>query len=145
MDSQTASCFDCRYPLDGLDSRACPECGRPFDPDDVGTFNRILGDPVELTRQGLTEAVILRLRLEHEGIPVAMQQQTGGVVMYAPVPMAALYVNRSDKEDAQIVMDAHALDVQTEEPGQPWTCPNCGEEIDGEFDLCWNCGAERPA
>ena len=24
-----------------------------------------------------------------------------------------------------------------------WTCPECGETIDEEFDACWNCGAER--
>jgi hypothetical protein len=25
----------------------------------------------------------------------------------------------------------------------PWTCPNCGAEVDGEFELCWQCGAPR--
>ena len=24
-----------------------------------------------------------------------------------------------------------------------WTCPDCGESIENEFDACWNCGAER--
>ncbi|MFM1892228.1 MAG: hypothetical protein RLZ44_1305 [Pseudomonadota bacterium] len=27
----------------------------------------------------------------------------------------------------------------------PWICPACAAEVDGELDLCWNCGAERPA
>ena len=27
--------------------------------------------------------------------------------------------------------------------GDPWVCPGCGEEVAGEFDLCWNCGRER--
>ena len=27
---------------------------------------------------------------------------------------------------------------------QPWTCPNCGENSDGLFELCWNCMTERP-
>ncbi len=26
----------------------------------------------------------------------------------------------------------------------PWTCPKCGEAIEAEFDLCWNCQSERP-
>lgn len=24
-----------------------------------------------------------------------------------------------------------------------WKCPNCGESIEAEFDLCWNCGTSR--
>ena len=39
-DAQTAAaappmaglCLDCNYPLQGLTSHCCPECGRPFDP-----------------------------------------------------------------------------------------------------------------
>jgi hypothetical protein len=26
-----------------------------------------------------------------------------------------------------------------------WTCPACGEEVPGNFDCCWQCGAEHPA
>jgi hypothetical protein len=26
----------------------------------------------------------------------------------------------------------------------PWTCPQCGERIEGQFGLCWQCGADRP-
>ena len=25
-----------------------------------------------------------------------------------------------------------------------WTCPECGEEVPGSFDVCWKCGEERP-
>jgi hypothetical protein len=25
----------------------------------------------------------------------------------------------------------------------PWTCPQCGETVDGGFDLCWQCGRAR--
>lgn len=32
-------CRKCGYILDGLDSRRCPECGRPFDPADRRTFH----------------------------------------------------------------------------------------------------------
>lgn len=37
-------CLACNYPLTGLDSRNCPECGRPFDPADPLTVN--LGRPL---------------------------------------------------------------------------------------------------
>ena len=26
-----------------------------------------------------------------------------------------------------------------------WTCASCGESVPGGFDICWQCGAERPA
>ncbi len=28
--------------------------------------------------------------------------------------------------------------------GEPWTCPDCGEPIEGQFTQCWRCGTERP-
>src|SRR5207244_2210553 len=39
-----ALCLECGYPLRGLASQACPECGLPFDPADVRTMN--LGRPL---------------------------------------------------------------------------------------------------
>jgi hypothetical protein len=29
------------------------------------------------------------------------------------------------------------------EAGPPWTCPQCGEECEGQFARCWKCGADR--
>lgn len=35
---------------------------------------------------------------------------------------------------------------QEQQPGgEPWTCPNCGEENGGQFALCWNCQHELEA
>jgi len=39
-----ALCLGCNYPLRGLRSNRCPECGRPFDPDDPWTMN--IGRPM---------------------------------------------------------------------------------------------------
>jgi hypothetical protein len=34
------------------------------------------------------------------------------------------------------------------EPGEktyvPWKCAQCGEEVEGQFEACWNCGSSRP-
>ncbi len=30
-----------------------------------------------------------------------------------------------------------------ERPLQGWVCPNCGEELEGNFGACWSCGQER--
>ena len=40
--------------------------------------------------------------------------------------------------DRQQQMDADR------EPLEPWNCPSCGETIEGQFDQCWHCGADRP-
>ncbi len=29
-------------------------------------------------------------------------------------------------------------------PWTRWPCHGCGEQIDGPFEQCWNCGAMRP-
>ena len=29
------------------------------------------------------------------------------------------------------------------EESPPWVCQACGEQVEGEFDLCWNCGRAR--
>ncbi len=44
MDQHRAKhCLGCSYLLEGLSEDRCPECGRPFDPDDLNTFR--LGGP----------------------------------------------------------------------------------------------------
>lgn len=33
--------------------------------------------------------------------------------------------------------------LKAESQGQAWICPNCGERCGEQFELCWNCMAER--
>lgn len=40
---QSAACLTCGYRLVGLPEPTCPECGRPFDPDDADTYRRESG------------------------------------------------------------------------------------------------------
>ena len=51
-------------------------------------------------------------------------------------------VNEVDAPRAQQIVDS-ALEGRTES-GQAWSCPQCGEVMEGQFDACWKCGAERP-
>lgn len=50
-----------------------------------------------------------------------------------------------DREDAPI---ARQLIHEVIEPAgptpEPWTCPDCGERIEGQFAECWRCGASAP-
>ncbi|HYC43976.1 MAG TPA: DUF2007 domain-containing protein [Burkholderiales bacterium] len=29
--------------------------------------------------------------------------------------------------------------------GESWTCPACGEKLEGQFTQCWSCGTPRKA
>ncbi|SDM10835.1 Putative signal transducing protein [Franzmannia pantelleriensis] len=31
-----------------------------------------------------------------------------------------------------------------EPPAPVWTCPGCGERLEGVFDACWQCGTAKP-
>jgi len=33
--------------------------------------------------------------------------------------------------------------LKSEEQGSPWTCPSCGETLEGQFGACWNCGTPK--
>jgi hypothetical protein len=46
-----AQCLSCNYPLRGLESRQCPECGRGFDPNDPMSMN--LGRPLNPAARAL--------------------------------------------------------------------------------------------
>jgi hypothetical protein len=57
-----------------------------------------------------------------------------------------VWVLREDAERARRVIEA----LRARTPGgdgqqpKPWVCPRCREAVEGGFDLCWSCGAERP-
>ncbi len=40
--------------------------------------------------------------------------------------------------------EEEARERDSEPAGDPWTCPKCGETVEADFDLCWNCQTERP-
>ena len=37
------------------------------------------------------------------------------------------------------------LDELEHVPQRQWTCPACGEHVEGGFEQCWACGAAMPA
>ena len=72
-----------------------------------------------------------------------------GELPLTPDTMPSLWVGQNDVEQAmQIaaefdkVKKENAAGSNNEEP---WKCWKCGEEIEGIFGQCWNCGADRPA
>jgi len=140
MQHYSTVCLHCNYPLDAIDSTTCPECGRAFDPDDPSTFKRVLSDPVRLTRRPITEANTAMLALEREGIPATVHEESGGIIGHIDLPQGSIWVNKADRLRAQEILK----NINDEPaPTKRWTCPSCGETLEPQFELCWNCGSTR--
>lgn len=82
--------------------------------------------------------------LEVAGIEVRMKNQfLGGGAGELPPTEAwpELWVDEADFARAEQVVTEFA---QSDSPQPEWTCPNCGEQVEGQFSVCWNCGTPRP-
>ena len=100
--SATMRCLDCGYALDGVWTHQCPECGRPFDPDDGDTFQQSLEEPKRLCiARSVTDAYALSTILEGSGIPTAVEYNAAGIVEPAK---GSVWVNSWDLERAQAVL-----------------------------------------
>jgi len=42
---------------------------------------------------------------------------------------------------AEQIVQQELTSFASEYPG--WTCTRCGESIEGQFQQCWNCGADK--
>ncbi|MDX1517908.1 MAG: DUF2007 domain-containing protein [Woeseiaceae bacterium] len=80
--------------------------------------------------------------LEAEGIATKIRNEHFGSIM-GNVPGTGIgpelwVVNDLDYDRAMQLIDGSALD---ESPTEPWRCRRCGEDNEGQFAACWNCGA----
>jgi hypothetical protein len=95
-------------------------------------------------------AYLARTRLDAEGIAAFLENESAvgmlGVLSNA-VGGVKLQVEQADVERAAEILElatddddgsgSNVVDVV------PWTCGQCGEEVEGTFDVCWSCGASR--
>jgi hypothetical protein len=96
--------------------------------------------------QSYQEASMAQASLAAEGIE---SQLTGGVTADTMAYFGTatggvrLLVHEKDASRAGEVLDS--LAQGRESPAAPsWRCPDCGEQVEGHFDLCWSCGRLRP-
>ncbi|MDJ0814423.1 MAG: DUF2007 domain-containing protein [Woeseiaceae bacterium] len=80
--------------------------------------------------------------LESEGIPCQIRNEyLGGIA--GEMPLQEIWpelwiINDIDYDRAKQLIDATISD---ESPAASWRCTKCGEENEGQFAACWNCGA----
>ncbi len=81
--------------------------------------------------------------LENNGIQTLLKNEfAGGAAGDIPVfeTWPELWVRRP--EDTELALEL----IRTTTEGsfdQPWHCRECGEECDGNLDICWNCQTSR--
>lgn len=84
--------------------------------------------------------------LQEEGIECTIRNQSGAGLA-GEVPFTEVYPELWVTEDADVARALELLAARTEALAAAvdlpdWRCPACGETVPGNFETCWNCGAE---
>jgi hypothetical protein len=98
------------------------------------------------TAQDRLEACTLQSTLLEHGIDAAVHGEAldavrGGLLPATLGGAISLWVRREDLEPALKVLEQ--IQQQHEPDRQPWRCAGCGEQHQGQFSSCWNCGQDR--
>jgi hypothetical protein len=87
---------------------------------------------------------LIRTVLEEHGIACRLKNEflSAGMGELPPIECwPQLCVGDDDfAEASRLVQEA-----LKEQVSEPWRCNACGEEMEGQFGACWNCGSVRPA
>lgn len=91
-----------------------------------------------------TLATLLKGRLEQEGVACLLRNEelfaALGEIPFLECRPELWVVDDEVLPRAQQLVD-HWL--HEDDTAVPWRCPDCGEELEGQFDRCWKCGRER--
>lgn len=138
-------CAACDHPLAGALADACPHCGEPFD------LGRLPGsrDWVEVGEYlpagmnvALAKGVLYQGQVPYlvvGSVRTGPLQSTGA--RYVRIP---LVVPREFFFDALECLATAGMSTIGRSTGE-WQCPDCEEQVPGNFETCWNCGAARLA
>lgn len=89
------------------------------------------------------EAHSLKGMLESEQIEVTLSGESlsaGAGELPMDVVQVSLWVPRVQAARARARLRAY----ETAEAGE-WRCPGCGEFNTGRFEICWQCGEDKPS
>ena len=93
------------------------------------------------------EAHLIRGMLEADGIRAIVQgDQLYGAYGELPILPTVWILDDSLATHAdRLVLDFLRGTAARRHGHEHWTCVQCGENLEGQFTDCWNCGAARPA
>lgn len=89
---------------------------------------------------------LLQARLANEGIDSIIKNEAPAGPAAGDVPPVVAkpeiwIIHDEDTGKAQAVLD-NILQQQNQTKSD-WQCPDCHEILEGQFDICWNCGHNR--
>lgn len=92
------------------------------------------------------EAHLIKGMLEAEGIRASvLGDQLYGAYGELPVlPTVWVLEDTLAGEADRLVIDFLRGGAARKHSHERWTCADCGEDLEGQFTDCWNCGAARP-
>lgn len=64
-----------------------------------------------------------------------------------PVDVCSVWIENDaqyERADALLVAFLRG-DLARELQGDNWRCPQCGEQLEGQFTACWKCGTVKPS
>jgi len=88
-----------------------------------------------------SEVELLRNMLEQSGIICEVRNGDVSRIVPAPSFYEELWVSDENYAKASEVLSSWRR--PTPSTAGSWTCPACGEVIEGQFSSCWKCGAHR--
>jgi hypothetical protein len=112
------------------------------------------------TAKNEMEAHFVQALLEEEEIESVIQGEAlegaWGNLPLSDSALPTLWVDENDVAKAEPIIEeykrrgmVHSKEPETEDEkdeklGPTWKCPKCGEEVEEQFDECWNCGTAKP-
>ena len=98
-----------------------------------------LFEDFDLSRVGQLQSL-----LESNGIRTFLKNQFVSSVL-GEIPFVEVVPQLFILEDKDLMRARELLqmDRPEEEPAADWKCPQCGVDVEGNFDRCWNCGTEK--
>jgi hypothetical protein len=98
-----------------------------------------------------TEAHLVAGLLTSQGITAEVHNESlfnvRGEVPVTPATLPTVWVlDDNDVDSAREILRGHAQagsgDTSAE---RPWTCHVCGEQVEPQFEACWNCNTPHPS
>jgi len=95
------------------------------------------------------DAHAVRALLEDAGIDARVEnemlQGAAGEIPAGPSTSPRVRVAGDDAERALALIKEWRAerDADAERVRPDWTCGQCGEDVEGDFDICWNCGGDE--
>jgi hypothetical protein len=122
-------------------------------PAEENPMNEADDDIVEVySAADITEAAFLRDLLEEAGIRTRVVgdslQTAVGLLPPGEETAPRLWVFRADEGKArEMLADYERVHRRPhpddDPPAESWQCPTCGETVETDFELCWNCQTPR--